>query len=138
MSQTNLDLIKAKCAERHDNTLLKSLGIEIIEISKNSVTGKMPIDARTHQIYGYLHGGASVAFAETLCSIGAAANIDVTKQKALGMEINANHLRVMESGWVQGEAKPIHLGKKTQIWEIKITDDENKLVCISRCTMVIV
>lgn len=125
-------------SDKAKNSLLESLGIEILSIDESGVKGKMPVDRRTHQFYGVLHGGASVALAETLCSIGAHAFLDTNTQMAVGQEINANHVRSVESGWVYGEAQPIHLGKRTQIWQIDIKNEAGKLVCISRCTMAII
>jgi len=119
------------------NTLVEHLGIEVTEIGDDFIVGTMPVDHRTHQPMGLLHGGASVALAETLGSVAATITLDLKKQYAVGLEINANHLRSARSGIVTGVAKPIHVGKKTQVWEIKISDDQGKLVCISRITMAI-
>ena len=99
----------------------------------------MPVDGRTHQPMGLLHGGASVALAETLGSIGAASKVDPTKQACVGLEINANHLKGVRDGWVQGRATPVHVGRSTQVWEIRLTHEETgALVCISRITMAVV
>jgi len=119
------------------NTLVEHLGIEITKIDNKSLTGKMPVDHRTHQPLGLLHGGASVVLAETLGSIAATMTLDLQKQYALGLEVNANHVRSVKNGYVHGVASPIHIGGKTQVWEIKISDDAEKLVCISRITMAI-
>lgn len=128
-----LDAIRATAK----NTLGEVLGIEAIAVGSNSVTLKMPVDHRTHQPMGILHGGASVALAETAGSIAANGTIDHQTQVCVGMEINANHLRPVRSGYVTGVASPIHLGKSTQVWEIKISDEKGKLVCISRLTIAI-
>lgn len=120
------------------NTLVEHLGIEFIELSKDSLKASMPVDHRTVQPYGILHGGASVVLAETLGSMGAAMHTDPRTQLCVGLEINANHVKSVKTGnTVIGEAKPIHVGKKTQIWEIRITNKDEQLVCISRITMAI-
>lgn len=118
-------------------TLVGHLGIEFTEIGDEHVTARMPVDARTHQPYGLLHGGASVALAETLGSTGAGLCVDPARQYVVGLEINANHVRAVKEGWVTGTARPLHRGKTTQIWEIRIVDDAGKLVCISRITMAV-
>ncbi len=120
-----------------DNTLISHLGIEILEVSNRKVVGKMPVDHRTVQPAGILHGGASVAFAETLASIGGNASIDFSKQMAVGLEINANHIKSVRKGWVFGEATAVHVGRKTQVWEIRITNKDNQLVCLSRMTLAV-
>jgi 1,4-dihydroxy-2-naphthoyl-CoA hydrolase len=116
------------------------LGIEITEIGPDSLRARMPVDARTRQPAGLLHGGASVALAETLGSI--AANLVRGPAGSLGswvgLEINANHLRGVRAGWVFGETRPLHLGRTTQVWEIRISDERDRLVCISRLTMAVV
>ena len=113
------------------------LGIEFTEIGADSLTARMPVDGRTHQPLGILHGGASVLLAETLVSW--AANFVVEPGKAcVGMEINANHLRPVSSGWVTGTARPIALGRRSQVWEVRIVDDDDKLSCISRCTIAVI
>jgi 1,4-dihydroxy-2-naphthoyl-CoA hydrolase len=120
------------------NTLVEHLGIEFIEITKASLKATMPVDHRTVQPYGILHGGASVVLAETIGSIGAALHTNPQTQLCVGLEINANHIKSVKSGnMVFGEAKPIHIGKKTHIWEIRITNKDEQLVCISRITMAI-
>lgn len=121
------------------NTLLEVLGIELEEIGDDFLSGTMPVDHRTMQPFGILHGGASVALAETLGSIAAGLVIDQEKQIAVGLDINANHLRPVSSGKVKGVAKAIFIGRKTQVWEIKISEEKTgKLNCISRLTMAIV
>ena len=119
------------------NTLVSHLGIEITDIGPEHVSGKMPVDHRTHQPYGLLHGGASVVLAETLGSIGADCSTPDT-QYCVGLDINANHIRGIREGWVFGTATPLHKGKSTHVWEIKITDENNRLVCISRITMAVI
>ena len=113
------------------------IGIEFTEIGDDHITGKMPVDHRTRQPMGLLHGGASCVLAETLGSVGASLCIDQTKQVAVGLDINANHLRAVREGYVYGTAKPIHIGRSTQVWEIKIVNESNQLVCISRLTMAV-
>lgn len=122
----------------HERTILKPLGIEIVEIGEDYVKGKMPVDSRTCQTLGMLHGGASVVLAESLGSIGANMVIDAPKFLAFGLDINANHVRPATSGFVYGIAKPIHIGSKSQVWSIDITDEKGRLVCISRLTMAVV
>ncbi len=119
-------------------TLSQHLGIEILEIGDEFVTARMPVDQRTHQPFGILHGGASVVLAETLGSVASYLTLDDPKhQRAVGLEINANHIRSVSSGWVYGKVTPIHVGRTTQIWDIKITNEEDKLVCVSRLTVAI-
>ena len=122
---------------RGDGTLLRALGIEMTELTEDSLKGRMPVDERTRQPGGVLHGGASVAFAETLASWGSSFTVDSAANYCVGMEINANHIRPMAEGWLYGEAKPISRGRTTQVWEIRMTDDAGKLVCVSRCTMAV-
>jgi len=130
-TQITLDQLK----ELSKNTLAEHLGIEYLEIGDDFLKGKMPVDHRTIQPAGLLHGGASVALAETLGSVGAGLCVDREKKSIVGIEINANHVRPVTAGWVIGVAKPIHVGLTTQIWEIKIYNDVEKLVCISRLTV---
>lgn len=116
-------------------TLVSHLGIEFLEVSSDKLVAKMPVDERTVQPYGILHGGASVVLAETLGSIGAQLNVSES-EVCVGLEINANHLKRVREGYVIGTATPIHRGKSTQVWEIKITtEDYEKWVCISRITL---
>lgn len=117
------------------NTLLDSLGIEIISLDKNLVMMTMPVDDRTKQPAGFLHGGASVALAETAASIGASLHVDLEKTNIFGIEINANHIKSKREGIVTAKASPLHIGKTTMVWEIKITDENEHLICISRCTV---
>ena len=121
------------------NTIANHLGIEFTEIGTDYIVAKMPVDHRTHQPFGILHGGASVVLAETLGSIASFMCLEENKnQHAVGLEINANHIRSVKDGFVYGRVTPIHVGRSTQIWEIKITNEQNKLVCISRLTVAIV
>ena len=117
------------------NTILEHIGIEITELTDNSVSGKMPVDRRTMQPAGILHGGSSGVLAESLGSIASVLVINQEKQICVGLEINANHVRPVSKGFVYGTATPIHIGGKTHIWEIKIVNEQGKLVCISRLTM---
>ena len=120
------------------NTMMDTLGIRITAIGDDWLQGTMPVDYRTHQPYGLLHGGASVVLAETLGSTAAMLTLDPGKEVAVGLEINANHVRGVRSGEVIGTAKMLHIGHTTQIWEIRIENAEGSLVCISRITMAVV
>ncbi len=113
------------------------LGIEITEVGPDFLCGKMPVDHRTKQPFGLLHGGASVVLAETLGSIAASCCIDPERYYCVGLEINANHIKSARDGFVYGKASPIHIGKQTQVWEIRITNEAGQLVCISRITMAV-
>ena len=118
-------------------TMGEHIGIELIEIGENYLKGRMPVDHRTQQPYGLLHGGASAALAETLGSIASALVIDRSKFICVGLEINANHIRSTKQGFVIGTATHLHLGSTTHVWEIKIHDETKKLVCASRLTVAI-
>lgn len=118
-------------------TMGEHIGIRFSEVGKNYLKATMPVDQRTVQPYGLLHGGASVALAETLGSVAAAMVIDPGKYICVGQEINANHIRGVRNGFVTGITTPIHLGKSSHVWEIKIYDEAEKLVCISRLTVAI-
>ena len=118
--------------------LVSHLGIELIEDGDDWVRGRMPVDARTRQPFGLLHGGASVVLAETLASMASVATLDLRLKLAVGLEINANHLRSVREGWVIGTARPIHIGRTTHVWDIRIVDEADKPVCISRCTVAII
>lgn len=120
------------------NNMCETIGIEITELTPDSVKGKMPVDHRTVQPMNILHGGASVALAETLGSIGSHLIVDPTIYICVGLDINANHLRPAAGGFVYAEAKPIHIGKKTHVWSIEIKNEQGKLVCISRLTMAVI
>lgn len=121
-----------------ENTLVQHLGIQITEVGHDFIKAKMPVDNRTKQPLGLLHGGASVVLAETLGSIGATCTVNMKEQYCVGLEINANHVKSARQGYVYGITRPVHLGKRTQIWEIKITNDQQELVCISRITMAVI
>ena len=118
-------------------SLIGQLGIEFVEVGDDHLVARMPVDERTRQPLGVLHGGASVALAETLASWAATFTVDRARTRCVGMEINANHLRPVQSGWVTGVATPISLGHRTQVWEVRISDDNGALVCVSRCTMAV-
>ena len=120
------------------NTMVAHVGIEFTCIGEDFIEAKMPVDHRTHQPLGLLHGGASVVLAETLGSVAATCCIDINTQYCVGLEINANHIKAVKNGFVFGVAKPIHIGKKTQVWEIRITNEAKEIVCISRITMAVI
>lgn len=120
------------------NTMMETLGIRFTEVGDDWLRGTMPVDHRTHQPFGLLHGGASVVLAETLGSSAALLTLDVEKEVAVGLDINANHIRGVTSGMVIGTAKAAHLGRSTQVWEIRIEDEAGKLVCLSRLTMAVI
>lgn len=120
------------------NTMIETLGIRLTAIGDDWLQGTMPVDPRTHQPYGLLHGGASVALAETLGSTAAMLTLDPAKEAAVGLDINANHLRGVRSGSVTGTARVLHLGRTTQVWEIRIENEDGALVCISRLTMAVI
>lgn len=122
---------------RGTQSLNSNLGIEITEVSDTSLHGKMPVDDRTVQPAGVLHGGASVALAETLASWAGFLAVDRSRFHVVGQEINANHIRPASSGWVHGEATPINIGRRAHVWEVRIVNDDGKLVCISRCTLAV-
>jgi 1,4-dihydroxy-2-naphthoyl-CoA hydrolase len=111
------------------------LGIEITEVGDDYMVGRMPVSDRTRQPYGILHGGASCVLAETLGSVAGAFCVDMHSQIVVGLEINANHLRPAMDGYVIGTVRPIHIGKTTHVWDIKITNEKNDLVCVSRLTL---
>jgi 1,4-dihydroxy-2-naphthoyl-CoA hydrolase len=119
-------------------TLMGPLGIEFTEIGEDFVRGTMPVDARTRQPYGLLHGGASVALAETLGSMGANMCVDSSRYLCVGQEINANHLKSVRSGRVTGTARPLHVGTRSQVWSIEIVNDSGALVCVSRLTVAVI
>jgi 1,4-dihydroxy-2-naphthoyl-CoA hydrolase len=119
-------------------TLMATLGIRYTAVGEDWLRGTLPVDHRTHQPYGLLHGGASVALAETLGSTAAMLTLDPAKYRAVGLAINANHVRGVREGTVTGTARALHLGRSTQVWEIRIEDDRQRLVCTSRLTMAVV
>ncbi|AET67421.1 hypothetical protein Desor_1785 [Desulfosporosinus orientis DSM 765] len=120
------------------DTLMETLGIEIVELEEDRVVATMPVMGATRQPFGRLHGGASVALAETVASVGTYNLIDRDHQQAVGLEINANHLRGISEGLVRAVAVPLHKGRRTMVWDIKISDDEERLICVSRCTVAII
>lgn len=119
-------------------TMAEYIGIEWVELGDNFLRAKMPVDHRTNQPYGLLHGGASCVLAETLGSVGSALIVDHEKFFCVGLEINANHIRSARQGFVTGLASPIHIGKMTHVWDIRITDDNAKLICVSRLTVAVI
>ena len=119
-------------------TLLSTLDIEIVEMTKQRVVARMPVGPKVHQPFGLLHGGASVALAETAASVAGSLNVDSTKETVVGLEINANHLRGKRDGVVTAVATPVHIGRRTQVWDVRITDEQDKPVCVSRCTLAVV
>lgn len=118
--------------------LCDSLGIEVVALGDERVVLTMPVDTRTHQPYGILHGGASIALAETAASLGANGRIDREHFVAVGQEINGNHVRAVSEGVVTAVAEPVHVGRSSQVWSIEIRDEAQRLVCIARCTVAIV
>ncbi|MFC4763724.1 hotdog fold thioesterase [Dyella koreensis] len=120
------------------NTMMETLGIRITAVGDDWLQGTMPVDQRTHQPYGLLHGGASVALAETLGSSAAMLTLDPAQEVAVGLDINANHVRGVRSGIVTGTARMLHIGRTTQVWEIRIENEAGELVCISRITMAVI
>lgn len=120
------------------NTMTDFLDISFTQIGPDFLEATMPVDNRTKQPLGLLHGGANVVLAETLGSVAATLSVDTTKQYCVGLEINANHLKSVRDGFVKGITKPIHIGKKTQVWEIKIYTEAGDLTCISRITMAVI
>lgn len=119
------------------NNMTKHVGIEFTEVGDDYLCAKMPVDHRTTQPYGILHGGASVVLAETLGSVAGYFCVDISKQRVVGLEINANHIRGVRDGFVYGKCTPVHIGGKTQIWSIEIKNEEDKMVCISRLTLAV-
>ena len=115
-----------------------AIGIELTVLTPDKVVATMPVDGRTRQPFGLLHGGASAALAETVASLGAFMNIDEETQAAVGVELNANHIRGKRDGMVTATALPLHRGRSTHVWEIRIVDENGSLVCVSRCTLAIV
>ena len=124
--------------ERQAETLLTTLGIEIVEATREKVVARMPIGPKVQQPFGLLHGGASVALAETAASTAGWMQIDQEKERVVGLEINANHLRAKRDGVLTAVATPVHVGKRTHVWNVHIADEEGKAVCVSRCTLAVV
>ena len=131
------DLSIADLTPLGKDTMAEYIGIEWVEVGEDFLSARMPVDNRTRQPYGLLHGGASVALAETLGSVAAAMVVDPQKFYCVGLEINANHVRSARDGYVTGIAKPIHIGGTTHVWDIKIYDEREKLVCVSRITVAV-
>lgn len=131
--EVNPEQLQGMC----QNTLIERIGIEFTEIGEDYIKGKMPVDHRTQQPLGLLHGGASVALAETLGSAAVSLTVDPAKQYCVGLEINANHVKSARDGFVYGLAKALHVGKRIQVWEIRITNEADELVCISRITLAV-
>ncbi len=130
--------ILRKIEERTGNTMVSTIGIEITDFGEEYLCGKMPVDNRTKQPFGLLHGGASVAFAETLGSMGAGMHVDLENYSVVGIEINSSHLKAMKEGWVYGKAVPIRIGRKIQVWDIDIKDEKDNMVCKSRLTLAVI
>lgn len=120
------------------DTLMETLGIRITAFGDDWLTGTMPVDRRTHQPFGLLHGGASVALAETVGSSAAMLTLDPAREVPVGLDINANHLRGVRSGTVTGTARALHIGRSTQVWEIRIEEEAGMLICIARLTMAVI
>ncbi|WP_423815759.1 hotdog fold thioesterase [Rhodothermus profundi] len=120
-----------------EGNLMGHLGIRFTEIGDDYLVATMPVDHRTQQPFGLLHGGASVALAESMGSVGSHLCIDTARYYCVGLEINANHIRSVRSGLVKGIARPLHLGRRTQVWDIRIYDEQDRLVCISRLTLAV-
>jgi len=120
----------------HEDTAVRHLGIEFLEVGEDFITARVPVDTRTKQPYGLLHGGVSVVLAETLGSCGAAFSCP-EGHRAVGLDINANHLKGATSGWVTGVTRPVHIGRTTQVWQIDLTNDAGELTCVSRITMAV-
>lgn len=125
-------------AALQQETLLSTLGIEVTEATRERVVATMPVGPRVHQPFGLLHGGASAALAETVASTAAWMNVDQAAEIVVGIEINANHLRAKRDGVVTATATPLHVGRRTQVWDVRIADEEGRLVCASRCTLAVV
>ena len=120
------------------NTLMSFLGMELVEASRERVVARMPVGPKVHQPYGILHGGASAALAETVASYAGMMNVDAAKEQVVGLEINANHLRGKRDGVVTATATPLHIGRRTHVWEVRVVDEQGRLVCVSRCTLAVV
>ncbi len=133
LTKPDLDMIN----QFGQNTLASHLGIKFVEIGEDFLKASMPVDHRTHQPMGILHGGASVALSETLASTGAYLCLDTRSHYCVGLEINANHIRSVRTGEITGLGKPVHLGKTTQVWEVRMCDEKERLTCISRVTMAV-
>jgi uncharacterized protein (TIGR00369 family) len=126
----------ATLTQIHHETTVAHLGIEFLEVGADFIRARVPVDARTRQPYGILHGGVSVVLAETLGSCGAA-YAATPGHRAVGLDINANHLRSVDSGWVTGTARPLHIGRTTQVWQIELHNEQGQLTCVARLTMAV-
>jgi 1,4-dihydroxy-2-naphthoyl-CoA hydrolase len=120
------------------DTIMEAIGIEVTELSEGRVVATMPVHGPTKQPFGVLHGGASVVLAETVASLGTYNLIDGETQLAMGLEINANHIRAKSEGLVTAVGTPLHSGRKIMVWDVRITDEDDKLICVSRCTVAVV
>ena len=125
-------------SDRSKGTMVSTLGIEITDLGDEYISGKMPVDERTKQPFGLLHGGASAAFAETLGSIGAGNQVNLEQYSVVGIELNSSHLKAVKSGWVYGRAMPIRIGRTIQVWDINITNEKDEAVCKSRLTLAVI
>ena len=132
------DIAAIDLAAMAPGTLIENLGIEIVELRDDALVGRMPVDRRSVQPAGVLHGGASVALAETLASWAGYLAVDREKFHVVGQEINANHIRPVFTGWVTATATPAAIGRRSHVWEVRIVDDAGKLACISRCTLAVI
>ena len=130
--------IIASLNNSRQGSVLEALDIKLVQAEKDRVVATMPIGPNHRQQFGYLHGGVSLVLAESVASIGSVLNIDADKQMAFGLEINANHLRPKREGMLTGVATPISLGRTTHVWDVRITDENEKLICVSRCTVAVV
>lgn len=124
--------------EAFKDTVMEVLGIEITEFSREQVVATMPVTPKAHQPFGFLHGGVSLVVAETVASAGSYLFLDMEKQRAVGLEINANHIRSTRSGTIKAVGVPVHVGRSTLVWDVRIYDDSGEMLCISRCTVAIV
>lgn len=134
----NKELKVSELVSLQQSNMGSHLGMEYVEMGDNYLLMRMPVDERTKQPYGLLHGGASCALAETIGSVASHLVVDSSKKMAVGLEINANHIRSAREGWVYAKCTPLHLGAGTHVWDIRITDDRDKLVCVSRLTVAII
>ena len=130
--------ILVKMNDFQKNTMTDHIGIEIIDYGEEYISAKMPIDSRTKQPFGIMHGGASAVLVESLGSIGAGMSVDIKRKSVVGIELNVSHLKAVKSGWVYGTASAIRIGNKIQVWGIDITDEEKNKVCIGRLTLAII
>ncbi|HLL10377.1 MAG TPA: hotdog fold thioesterase [Rubrivivax sp.] len=120
----------------HENTAVAHLGIQFLEVGDDTIRARVPVDTRTRQPYGILHGGVSVVLAETLGSCGAAYAAPAG-HRAVGLDINANHLKSADAGWITGTTRPLHIGRSTQVWQIELTNEQGQLTCVARITMAV-